>query len=68
MILNQLYFGEQNHTNNLVNTSFYNAVQGYYNTEITQIELEYQKEQEKREQRTRERIKELQEQVEALSA
>lgn len=61
MILNQLHFGEQNHTNNNVNQSFYLAIQHFMGEEISNIETTYQIEEAKREERIAQRIAELEE-------
>ena len=68
MLTDKVHFGEQNHTNNLVNISFYNAMQGYYKSKIASIESEYTEKRDKRETRLKERIASLEEQVQALSA
>ncbi|OUR98382.1 partitioning protein [Flavobacteriales bacterium 33_180_T64] len=68
MLTKQVYFGEQNHTNNLVNISFYNAMQGYYKTKIASIESEYAEKRNKREKRLKERVASLEKEVQVLSA
>ena len=68
MLTDKVHFGEQNHTNNLVNISFYNAMQGYYKGKIASIESEYAEKRDKRETRLKERIASLEKQVQALSA
>ncbi|XCF04781.1 ParB/RepB/Spo0J family partition protein [Tamlana crocina] len=56
MIAKQVHLGEGNHTNDLTNLSFYNAVQRYYGKEIAAIEKEYAEKRDKREARLKERI------------
>ena len=56
MIAKQVHLGESNHTNDLTNLSFYNAVQRYYGKEIATIEKEYAENRDKREARLKERI------------
>ncbi len=68
ILTKQVHFGEQNHTNNLVNISFYNAMQGYYKSKIASIESEYAEKRGKRGKRLKERIVSLEKQVQALSA
>jgi len=68
ILTKQVHFGEQNHTNNLVNISFYNAMQGYYKSKITSIESEYAEKRDKREKRLNERIASLEKEVQVLSA
>ena len=66
MLTKQVHFGESNHVNNLTNISFYNAMQGYYKTKIAGIEKEYAEKRSKREERLKERITVLEEQVQEL--
>lgn len=68
ILTQQVHFGESNHTNNLVNMSFYSAMQGYHRATIAEIETRYDKEREKREGRLKERIAVLEKKVQALSA
>jgi ParB family chromosome partitioning protein len=68
ILTEQVHFGEQNHANNLVNISFYNAMQGYYKSKIASIESEYAEKRDKREKRLMERIASLEKEVQALSA
>jgi len=68
ILTKQVHYGEQNHTNNLVNISFYNAMQGYYKSKIASIESEYAEKRDKREERLKERIASLEKEVQALSA
>ncbi len=68
ILTKQVLFGEQNHTNNLVNISFYNAMQGYYKSKIASVESEYAEKRDKREKRLNERIASLEKEVQVLSA
>lgn len=68
ILAQQVHFGECNHTNNLVNISFYNAVQDYYKEKISKIEESYAEKRDKREKRLKERVTALEKEVEALSA
>lgn len=56
LITKQVHLGESNHTNDLTNLSFYNAVQRYYGKEIAAIEKGYAEKRDKREARLKERI------------
>jgi ParB family chromosome partitioning protein len=67
ILTKQVHFGESNHVNNLTNISFYNAVQGYYKTKIANIEKEYTEERNKREARLKERIGNLEKQIQELT-
>lgn len=67
ILTKQVHFGESNHVNNLTNISFYNAMQGYYKTKITNIEKEYAEERNKRETRLKERIEVLEKQIQELN-
>ena len=67
MLTKQVHFGESNHVNNLTNISFYNAMQGYYNTKIADIEKEYTKNRDKREKRLKERIENLEKEIQELN-
>ncbi|MCK0192766.1 ParB/RepB/Spo0J family partition protein [Arenibacter sp. F20364] len=67
MLTKQVHFGESNHVNNLTNISFYNAMQGYYKSQITGIEKEYAEKRSKRETRLKERITVLEMQVQELN-
>ena len=67
MLTKQVHFGESNHVNNLTNISFYNAMQGYYKSQITGIEKEYAEKRSKRETRLKERITLLEMQVQELN-
>jgi len=67
ILTKQVHFGESNHVNNLTNISFYNAMQGYYKTKIANIEKEYAEERNKRETRLKERIGNLEKQVQELN-
>lgn len=66
ILTRQVHFGESNHVNNLTNFSFYNAMQGYYKTKITNIEKEYAEKRNKREERLKERIGILEKQIQDL--
>ena len=67
ILTKQVHFGESNHVNNLTNISFYNAMQGYYKTKITNIEKKYVEERNKRETRLKERIGKLEKQIQELN-
>ena len=67
ILTKQVHFGESNHVNNLTNISFYNAMQGYYKTKITKIEEEYLEKRNKREERLKERIENLEKQIQDLN-
>jgi ParB family chromosome partitioning protein len=67
ILTKQVHFGESNHINNLTNISFYNAMQGYYKTKIANIEKEYVEERNKREARLKERIGNLEKQIQELN-
>ena len=67
MLTKQVHFGESNHVNNLTNISFYNAMQGYYKSKIAGIEKEYAEKRSKREDRLKERIKVLENQIQELN-
>lgn len=67
ILTKQVHFGESNHVNNLTNISFYNAMQGYYKTKIATIEKEYVEERNKREIRLKERIGNLEKQIQELN-
>lgn len=66
ILAKQVHFGESNHVNNLTNISFYNAMQGYYKTKITNIEKDYAEKRNKREERLKERITVLEKQIQEL--
>ncbi len=66
MLTKQVHFGENNHVNNLTNISFYNAMQGYYKTKIASIEEEYAEKRNKREERLKERIENLEKEIQEL--
>jgi len=66
ILTKQVHFGESNHVNNLTNISFYNAIQGYYKTKISNIEKEYVEKRNKREERLKERIESLEKQIQDL--
>ncbi len=68
ILTKNVHFGEANHTNNMVNISFYNAMQAYHKTRIEKIEKFYAEKRNVREERLKERIAVLQKQVKALSA
>lgn len=68
MLTQHVHFGECNHTNNLVNISFYDAMQGYHKTKIAKIEKVYAEKRNKREKRLKERIAALEKEVQVLSA
>ncbi len=67
ILTKQVHFGESNHVNNLTNISFYNAIQGYYNTKIANIEKDYVEKRNKREERLKERIGILEKQIQELN-
>ena len=67
ILTKQVHFGESNHINNLTNISFYNAMQGYYKTKIANIEKEYAEERNKREERLKERIGNLEKKIQELN-
>ena len=67
ILTKQVHFGESNHVNNLANISFYNAMQGYYKTKIANIEKKYAEERNKREARLKERIGNLEKQIQELN-
>jgi len=67
MLTKQVHFGESNHVNNLTNISFYNAMQGYYKSEIAGIEKEYAEKRDKREARLKERITVLEKKIQELN-
>lgn len=67
ILTKQVHFGESNHVNNLTNISFYNAMQGYYKTKIANIEKEYAEERNKREERLKERIGNLEKKIQELN-
>lgn len=58
-LLQSLRFHERDHHNDIVNNSFYKALKTYCKKEMEAIELEYATEREKRQQRKKERIEEL---------
>jgi ParB family chromosome partitioning protein len=66
ILIKQVHFGESNHTNSLTNISFYNAMQGYYKTKIADIEKEYTANRDKRENRLKERIENLEKEIKEL--
>jgi len=66
ILTKQVHFGESNHTNSLTNISFYNAMQGYYKTKIADIEKEYTESRDKRENRLKERIENLEKEIQEL--
>ena len=66
ILTKQVHFGESNHVNNLTNISFYNAMQGYYKTKISDIEKEYTENGDKREKRLKERIENLEKEIQEL--
>ncbi len=68
MLTKQVHFGESNHINNLTNVSFYNAIQGYHKTKITDIEREYVEKRDTREERLKERIAILEKEIQELTA
>lgn len=67
MLTKQVHFGESNHVNNLTNISFYNAMQRYYKSKITNIEKEYAEKRNKREARLKERIAVLENKIQELN-
>ncbi|MEO2072586.1 MAG: ParB/RepB/Spo0J family partition protein [Zunongwangia sp.] len=67
MLTKQVHFDESNHVNNLTNISFYNAMQGYYNPKIADIEKNYAEKRNKREARLKERIAVLEKKVQELN-
>lgn len=68
MLTKQVHFGESNHTNNLTNMSFYNAILGYHKTKITDIEKEYIERRAIREERLKARIEILEKEIKELKA
>ena len=66
ILTKQVHFGESNHVNNLTNISFYNAMQGYYKSEIADIEKKYVEKRDKREARLKERITILEKKIQDL--
>ncbi|PKP25315.1 MAG: partitioning protein [Bacteroidetes bacterium HGW-Bacteroidetes-2] len=66
ILIKQVHFGESNHTNSLTNISFYNAMQGYYKTKIADVEKEYTENRDKRENRLKERIENLEKEIQEL--
>ena len=68
LLTQQVHFGESNHVNDLTNCSFYTAMLEYHRESISEIEKSYAKTRSKREERIKERIEALQEQVRALEA
>ncbi|WP_339841491.1 ParB/RepB/Spo0J family partition protein [uncultured Maribacter sp.] len=64
MLTKQVHFGESNHVNNLTNISFYNAMQGYHKTKITDIEKQYIEKRDIREERLKARIAILEKEIE----
>ncbi|MBP2831868.1 ParB/RepB/Spo0J family partition protein [Aquimarina sp. U1-2] len=67
ILTRQVHFGESNHVNNLTNISFYNAMQGYYKSEIASIEKKYEEKSAKREARLKERITVLEKKIQELN-
>lgn len=67
ILTKQVHFGESNHTNSLTNISFYNAIQSYYRTKIADIEREYAKNRDQREKRLKERIENLEKEIQGLN-
>lgn len=67
MLTKQVHFGESNHTNNLTNMSFYNAILGYHKTKITDIEKEYIEKRDVREERLKKRIALLEKEIQELN-
>ena len=68
ILTKQVHFGESNHTNNLTNMSFYNAILGYHKTKITDIEKEYIERRDIREERLKARIEILEKEIKELKA
>jgi ParB family chromosome partitioning protein len=68
MLTKQVHFGESNHVNNLTNISFYNAMQGYFKTKISDIEKVYTEKRDIREERLKERIGLLEKEIQELKA
>ena len=68
MLTKQVHFGESNHVNNLTNISFYNAIQGYHKTKITDIEKQYIEKRDIREERLKARIAVLEKEIKELTA
>ncbi len=66
ILIKQVHFGKSNHTNSLTNISFYNAMQGYYKTKIADVEKEYTENRDKRENRLKERIENLEKEIQEL--
>ncbi|MDE3744014.1 ParB/RepB/Spo0J family partition protein [Maribacter polysaccharolyticus] len=65
LLLQNVHFGESNHTNNLVNNSFYVALKDYCKKEIETIEASYAESLSLREKRLQDRITELEEELSA---
>lgn len=59
LLIQQVHFGESNHTNNLTNASFYKALKSYYKEDILMIETQYEKEYDKCQAHLKERTKTL---------
>ena len=68
ILTKQVHFGESNHTSNLTNMSFYNAILGYHKTKITDIEKEYIERRDIREERLKARIEILEKEIKELKA
>lgn len=68
ILTQQVHFGECNHTNNLVNISFYKAMEDYHKAKISEIGKVYSEKREKREKRLKERITALEKELKVLNA
>lgn len=65
LLTRQVHLGESNHTNDLTNQSFYEAMQSFYKEKISAIEDSYTEKRHKREARIKERIAVLEQQAKA---
>tara|TARA_R110000868_G_scaffold411726_1_gene708122 strand:- start:5699 stop:7387 length:1689 start_codon:yes stop_codon:yes gene_type:complete len=59
MIINQLHFGEQNHLNNISNTSFYESLRTSFMDKLQPVLLEHQKGEDARKEKVMQRISDL---------
>ncbi|WP_108424607.1 ParB/RepB/Spo0J family partition protein [Flagellimonas amoyensis] len=66
LLTRQVHLGESNHTNDLTNKSFYEAMQSFYKDNISAIEETYVESRQKREARIKERITELEKQAKVI--
>ncbi|MBD0833733.1 ParB/RepB/Spo0J family partition protein [Aestuariibaculum sediminum] len=65
LLIKQVHFGESNHTNNLTNIAFYQAMKGFYKAEMESTEQEFEKETLARAARIQERIVKLEQKAQA---